>query len=113
MPDYHAEAEALVAAWRKITPHGDRGEKPDLVMLITAALARAVEQAVARVRELETALAAVEFDCREKCVACAGWNVGPNGETHRAHTKTCIVAKALRRRGGTEGSPDSHGKEQV
>ena len=42
-------------------------------------------------------LKALEFPAfRPRCGVCCGWNVGPNGETDRAHTADCPVAKALR-----------------
>lgn len=45
--------------------------------------------------QLAYALKAAQFDCRGKCPVCAGFNVGPNGETARVHNKTCVVGKAL------------------
>jgi hypothetical protein len=30
-----------------------------------------------------------------RCPLCAGWNVGPNGETNYVHTETCIVKRVL------------------
>jgi hypothetical protein len=29
-----------------------------------------------------------------RCPLCAGWNVGPNGETDKVHTATCPVPQA-------------------
>ena len=30
-----------------------------------------------------------------KCLICVGWDVGPNGETPRVHTKDCPLGKLL------------------
>jgi hypothetical protein len=52
-----------------------------------------------RVEELKAVLRLVEFGnavTQHKCVACAGWDVGPNGETPRVHTKECPVRRALK-----------------
>ena len=46
--------------------------------------------------EAREALRANEWGFNHRrCVVCAGWNVGPNGETDHAHTKDCKVATAL------------------
>jgi Lar family restriction alleviation protein len=47
------------------------------------------------VRELVEALKAAQWDCHGKCPVCAGFMVGPNGETRRAHTASCPVGSAL------------------
>ena len=50
--------------------------------------------------ELLAALKLVEFGNavnQHKCVACCGWNVGPNGETPRVHTTNCQVGIAIAR----------------
>lgn len=31
----------------------------------------------------------------QKCLICVGWNVGPNGETPKVHTKDCPLGKLL------------------
>lgn len=52
---------------------------------------------VAAAPDLLAAIKAVEFGALggRRCAACAGWNVGPNGETDHAHTKDCPVALAI------------------
>ncbi len=53
-----------------------------------------MKQQIALLRE---ALQATQWGFNHcRCPVCAGWNVGPHGETDYAHTKDCIVAKALR-----------------
>lgn len=48
--------------------------------------------------ELAEALRLTEFGfMHSRCPVCAGFNVGPAGETDHAHTKTCPVAKVLAR----------------
>jgi hypothetical protein len=48
--------------------------------------------------DLYEALKATQFGFSlNRCPVCAGWMVGPYGETDRVHTKKCIVAKALKR----------------
>lgn len=50
------------------------------------------------VAELVKALEATQFGFNHRrCPVCAGWNVGPNGETDMVHTKDCIVGTALTR----------------
>lgn len=50
------------------------------------------------VSDLVEALEATQFGFNHRrCPVCAGWNVGPNGETDMAHTKDCIVGNALNR----------------
>lgn len=50
----------------------------------------------ARIEALEGALKLTQFGFNlHRCPVCAGWNVGPNGETDNAHTKDCPVALAL------------------
>jgi len=50
------------------------------------------------VEGLVKALEATQFGFNHRrCPVCAGWNVGPNGETDMAHTKDCIVGSALSR----------------
>jgi hypothetical protein len=47
-------------------------------------------------RKLYDALKSVEFGFNHsRCQACAGWMVGPNGETDYAHTAKCPVNRAL------------------
>lgn len=46
--------------------------------------------------ELISTLNSIEFGfIHRRCSVCAGWNVGPNGETDKVHTKECPVPKAL------------------
>lgn len=48
------------------------------------------------VQRLSDALKLTEFGFNHsRCPVCAGWGVGPYGETDRAHTADCPVAKAL------------------
>jgi len=48
--------------------------------------------------ELLTALKAAQFGFAfQKCPVCAGWDVGPNGETPLKHRKDCILARAIAR----------------
>lgn len=63
----------------------DRYLSADLARLIAAA------------PDLLAALKAVEFGAYgyRRCPACAGWSVGPNGETDHSHTTDCPVALAL------------------
>jgi hypothetical protein len=52
---------------------------------------------------LAAALRMTEFGFNHsRCPVCAGFNVGPNGETDRVHTKTCPVALALAAASGQE-----------
>jgi hypothetical protein len=44
---------------------------------------------------LVEALRAAQWDCHGKCPVCAGFMVGPNGETRHAHTPECPVGTAL------------------
>lgn len=53
---------------------------------------------IAAAPDLLAALKLVEFGnavTHHKCVACAGWNMGPNGETPRQHTHDCPVRIAI------------------
>lgn len=46
--------------------------------------------------DLLEALLATQFGFNHsRCPVCAGFNVGPNGETDKVHTKTCIVGRAI------------------
>lgn len=41
-------------------------------------------------------LKAVQFGFMlKRCPICAGWNMSPNGETDKVHTKYCPVAVAI------------------
>lgn len=40
-------------------------------------------------------LRALEFGFRNRCPICVGFDVGPNGETDRAHRKDCPVPEAI------------------
>lgn len=53
--------------------------------------AKRAEAASAQMREV---LRPMEFINR-KCPHCAGWNIGPNGETIEKHTPDCRLAAAL------------------
>lgn len=66
------------------------------------ALDAEVKDLKAQLRAARVALRRVEFgnaSTQHKCVACAGWDMGPNGETPRRHTKECPVGKALKESG--------------
>ena len=45
---------------------------------------------------LPKVLRALEYGFRNRCPVCAGFGVGPNGETDRAHTADCPVPGAIR-----------------
>lgn len=59
----------------------------------------ALARAKPRLTDLEAELLAVvkrlEWGTGRRCPACAGWDVGPNGETDLAHTADCPVALVL------------------
>jgi hypothetical protein len=44
---------------------------------------------------LVEALREAQWDCHGKCPVCAGFMVGPYGETRHAHTPECPVGTAL------------------
>ena len=59
-------------------------------------LAAFIVRAVDCHEELVKALELIQFGFNHsRCPACAGWNVGPHGETDNAHTADCPVATAL------------------
>jgi hypothetical protein len=46
--------------------------------------------------ELLRVLESIQFGfMHRRCPACAGWNMGPNGETDRVHTKDCPVGNVI------------------
>ncbi len=45
--------------------------------------------------DLREALEKIQFGWNGRCPACAGWDMGPYGETDGVHTKECYVAAAL------------------
>lgn len=48
-------------------------------------------------RKAKTTIAALEFGFNHRrCPVCAGFNVGPNGETDKVHRTDCTVAATLR-----------------
>lgn len=61
-------------------------------------LAQQVPDMKSTIKKLTAALKLVQFGnacTQNKCVACAGWDMGPNGETPGKHTPTCPVGLAL------------------
>jgi hypothetical protein len=48
-----------------------------------------------RERRMLEALKAIQWGVHARCPSCAGWNMGPNGETDREHTPRCIVGLAI------------------
>lgn len=51
---------------------------------------------LAIIKELLAALKMNEWGFNHaRCVVCAGWNMSPQGETDKRHTKTCPVALAI------------------
>lgn len=71
--------------------------------------AKTIERLRAEVERLKALLRRHEFVNR-KCPECAGWNVGPNGETIEAHTKGCAIAAAL---DSSPAAPRMYTEEQV
>ena len=60
------------------------------------AKARELETLKAHAEALAVALEAAQFGFNHnRCSICAGWNMGPNGETDHAHTRDCPVGIAL------------------
>lgn len=48
--------------------------------------------------DLLAAVLATQFGFNHRrCPVCAGFNVGPNGETDKVHTKDCIVGLAIKK----------------
>lgn len=48
--------------------------------------------------DLLAAVFATQFGFNyRRCPVCAGFNVGPNGETDKVHTKDCIVGLAIKK----------------
>jgi hypothetical protein len=62
-----------------------------------SSLSASVAKLEVLVSELLSALEACQFDCRQKCPVCAGWDVGPNGETIKVHASNCIVGHAIKK----------------
>lgn len=56
---------------------------------------------------LVEALREAQWDCHGKCPVCAGFMVGPCGETRHAHTPECPVGTALAQYATLAG--ESHG----
>lgn len=51
---------------------------------------------IAAAPDLLEALKTTQFGFNHRrCNVCAGWNMGPNGETDMIHTKECPVRKAI------------------
>ena len=66
---------------------------------------KARKDAEAREAKLRGLLKRIEFGdatTQHKCLFCHGWNVGPNGETARVHTKDCELRAALAAGGGSD-----------
>lgn len=78
---------------------GIQTDHPEADAKLIAALRNNAEELIAsaeRVARLEAALRMTEFGFNHRrCPVCAGFNVGPNGETDKVHTKTCPVGQAL------------------
>ena len=91
LPERYLEAiRALLQAYTMVSEERDR-----INDVLTKVYAERDELAE-RVKVLEDALRMTEFGfLHRRCPVCAGFNVGPNGETDKVHTKTCPVAAAL------------------
>jgi hypothetical protein len=58
--------------------------------------AKPIKALVAERNALRAALEATQFGFNHsRCPVCAGWNMGPHGETDRVHTPKCPVGIAL------------------
>lgn len=79
-----------------------------------AAYADQLGEMVEALRDSLTALAKNQWGFeRRRCSLCGGWNMGPNGETDRVHTRDCIVGVAIIKgekllRRATETQGDGH-----
>lgn len=63
-----------------------------------AAQAKEQQRRAACYDDLLAAVLATQFGFNHsRCPVCAGFNVGPNGETDKVHTKTCIVGLAIKK----------------
>lgn len=50
------------------------------------------------IKELLEALELNQFGfSHRRCSICAGWDMGPNGETDNIHTKDCPIALAIKK----------------
>jgi len=59
-------------------------------------------------KELLTALKSAQFGFGHgRCSVCAGWNMGPNGETDQVHTKKCPVGLAIQHAEEFYDSPEA------
>lgn len=55
-----------------------------------------VADLMAKNAQLREALTAAQWGFNHvRCPLCAGWMMGPNGETDMKHTPDCIIVKAL------------------
>ena len=58
--------------------------------------ARCLSRIADNIEQLREALRLTEFGFNHsRCPVCAGFNVGPNGETDKVHTANCPVGKAM------------------
>lgn len=76
----------------EVTITGPRG----LSGFIAQVQGQANANLIAAAPDLYEALKAAQFGFNHRrCSLCGGWNMSPQGETDMAHTKACVIAKAL------------------